>query len=245
MSEKNYLDIKKESTYVKEIPWNCKGFDYVVGDIHGQFSNLEKKLKSIGFNPSADRLFCCGDLVDRGEESPRVTEFLQKDWFFSVRGNHDEFVLRSFFNEEGFDNNRWAGEVNGGSWWFDLDQEKKSEIAYMIAKLPYVIELETFRGPVIIVHANLPFFMNWDSAKDKIKTDEITRHFIQWNRDRAHHKKDEVIKGIYKAYFGHTVFPEVTTFGNCTFMDTGSGYENFGGTIYEREYPRLAILKIS
>lgn len=245
MSKKTYLEIVDKSTYIAEYPANVIGADYVVGDIHGQFSKLEEKLAEVNFNFNSDRLFCSGDLVDRGPESHRVTEFLSQDWFYSVRGNHDEFVLRSYYEDEGFSNNRWSGEINGGSWWFNIEETQKESIAEGISKLPYVIEINTPRGLVVIAHANLPFFLPWSDIKEKIKNNSNIRHYIQWNRDRALHIKDEIIDGIYKAYFGHTVFREITTYGNCTFLDTGSGYEDFDGTIYEREDPRIAILKIS
>lgn len=245
MKEFNYEQIVSNSTFVKEFEVNLRGVDYVVGDIHGMFSNLEKKLKRIGFNKKFDRLFCVGDLVDRGEESHLVEKYIQEDWFFSVRGNHDEFILRSHFKQEGFDDDRWCREMCGGSWWFKLTPEKQVEIANLVATLPYAIELKTHRGLVIISHANLPFFLDWTTIRNMIETQDSTRHYLQWNRDRANNIKDEKIEGIYKAYFGHTVVDEIQTSVNSTFLDTGSGYENMSDPLYKKDNPRLSIIKIT
>ena len=48
---------------------NTVGRDFAVGDIHGCFTELQRGLEAIGFDPSTDRLFSVGDLVDRGPES--------------------------------------------------------------------------------------------------------------------------------------------------------------------------------
>lgn len=49
---------------------NILGRDFVVGDIHGEFSKLSKLLSSVEFNENSDRLFSVGDLVDRARVTP-------------------------------------------------------------------------------------------------------------------------------------------------------------------------------
>lgn len=71
---------------LKQFIINKTGTDYVVGDIHGCFSLLQAKLDEIGFDPTKDRLFSVGDLVDRGTESDKVLEWLSKPWFHAVCG---------------------------------------------------------------------------------------------------------------------------------------------------------------
>ena len=72
---------------------NTIGTDYLVGDIHGEFQQLSFQLEEIGFNLSTDRLICSGDLVNRGEQSHKVLEWLDKPWFYSARGNHDSWIM--------------------------------------------------------------------------------------------------------------------------------------------------------
>ncbi len=48
---------------------NNIGNDYVCGDVHGCYDKLQEALDEIGFDPTKDRLFIVGDLVDRGPQS--------------------------------------------------------------------------------------------------------------------------------------------------------------------------------
>ena len=70
---------------IKHFEMNTKGKDFVVGDIHGCFSKLQEQLWTIGFNEEVDRLFCVGDLIDRGPESYKFEEWLDYPWFNSVQ----------------------------------------------------------------------------------------------------------------------------------------------------------------
>ena len=73
---------------------NTVGRDFAVGDIHGCFTELQRGLEAIGFDPSTDRLFSVGDLVDRGPESHLALQWLHKPWFHAICGNHDFMAWR-------------------------------------------------------------------------------------------------------------------------------------------------------
>lgn len=81
------------SKYIK-YEKNLIGKDYVVGDIHGSFSALEKLLFKIGFDKKKDRLFSVGDLVDRGNESYKSLEYLSYPWFYAISGNHEQIIIK-------------------------------------------------------------------------------------------------------------------------------------------------------
>lgn len=81
---------------IKEFDVNTVGTDYFVGDIHGTFKQLKQALKAIGFDGNKDRLFSCGDLVDRGGSHRDMLDIIDKDWFHSCLGNHDDILLRAF-----------------------------------------------------------------------------------------------------------------------------------------------------
>lgn len=49
---------------LKALPENTLGTDFVVGDLHGQYSLLMAELDGLGFDDAKDRLLCVGDLVD-------------------------------------------------------------------------------------------------------------------------------------------------------------------------------------
>ena len=104
---------------LKQFTLNQSGRDFCVGDIHGYFSVLQHKLKTLNFNVNHDRLFAVGDLVDRGPESDRAQEFLKYPWFHSVRGNHEQMVIDFKVGDE-----RTVKE-NGGEWFLRLNDREK------------------------------------------------------------------------------------------------------------------------
>ena len=71
---------------------------YVVGDIQGCYKALKRLLKKIDFTPDKDRLWCAGDLVNRGPKSLETLRFLS-DLDASIEivlGNHDLHFIAIF-----------------------------------------------------------------------------------------------------------------------------------------------------
>ena len=68
---------------------------YLIGDLQGCDSALQRLLHKIDFSPSRDTLFLLGDLVNRGEGSLAVLERLMAygDAAHSLLGNHDLNLL--------------------------------------------------------------------------------------------------------------------------------------------------------
>jgi len=68
---------------------------YAVGDLQGCYKALKKLLKKVDFSPDKDKLWCVGDLVNRGSNSLETLRFLRDidDSVSIVLGNHDLHFL--------------------------------------------------------------------------------------------------------------------------------------------------------
>lgn len=194
---------------IKYFEKNELGKDYVVGDIHASFSKLKRSLDYF-FNPEVDRLFCTGDLVDRGHEHDMLMYWLELPWFHSVRGNHEDMIMKS----RGDETQAYLSRINGGQWFIDLSRIEQDKILAHFNKLPLGIEIA---GRFGIVHADVN--TEWDTFK---KTPQLFEEIALWSRLRISGRYyDEPVKGIERLYVGHTP-TSIEQIQNVYYMDNGA-----------------------
>lgn len=209
---------------VRRVP-EALGRDFVVGDIHGAFDILMKALEAVGFNPKTDRLFSVGDLVDRGNYSQLALEFLSEPWVFAVRGNHEQMLLDMYasgkVDEAAL---RFNVERNGMGWWLSTPDDRKAALLAAFSRLPVAMEVDTARGKVGLVHAEVPVGMDWPTFVEKLEAyDNHTIQSALWGRVRATRKDTSGVAGIDRVYAGHTPqFDGALRLANCWFLDTGA-----------------------
>lgn len=193
---------------------NLVGTDYGVGDIHGHFSEFEALLEMVGFNPETDRVFPVGDLVDRGPESYRVMEFLDKSWFHPVRGNHEQMILTRDLDD-------WDRIQNGQQWFLCLPKQEQQEVRLALGSLPVAIQV----GNVGVVHGDVP---GYDWGKFTASLADWNRTIVMsalWNRARWGYGQEDVppVQGIHTVIVGHTPDYDIQRHYNVINIDTGSG----------------------
>jgi serine/threonine protein phosphatase 1 len=217
--------------YHRSLLRNIHGRDFCVGDLHGTFNVLERALDSIGFDPERDRLISVGDLIDRGPQSPRILEFLERPWFHAVRGNHEAMLLDNIDAEEV--NVRWLMQAGAG-WWLMLDDDERAAYPGPLSELPYTIEVDTADGRVGIVHADVPDGLPWNDFVSELPNNDRLREHALWARTRIGQIQrgapTSQVDGLNLLVVGHTPVAPFTFAHNVCFLDTGAAYApNFLG----------------
>lgn len=230
---------------------NTKGRDFIVGDIHAHKKRFNRALESVSFNPGKDRLFCLGDLIDRGRQPLFFLDLLyREDWFYSIRGNHEQMIIDRFENPiakppymsavKTQDEAKELHRYNGGKWFDALKHDSAREHTYqLVSKLPYAMKIECKSGVVGLVHAEVPEdFNDWQDFTQSLEDDSNTRDEAIWNRlaiesvfnadaqlywrewNSDFEDEPRFIDGIDAVVHGHTPVREVVTCGNQVWIDT-------------------------
>ena len=128
---------------------------YVVGDIQGCFESLQRLLKKIEFDPSRDKLWFAGDIVNRGPKSLEVLRFIKGlgDSATTVLGNHDLHLLAVSQKKGKLKNKDTLQEV--------LDAPDKIDILEWLRHRP----LFHYENNFGLLHAGLP--PQWDLEMTK------------------------------------------------------------------------------
>ena len=202
---------------------NTVGRDLIVGDVHGHFGRLRKALDRIGFSERFDRLFCLGDLVDRGPDSLEAFEWLDRPWFHSILGNHERAALDWARGE--LDEDLYA--TNGGEWNIDVPATLMQDRAAIFAKLPVAIELETAAGLVGLVHADVPS-ASWEEFRQQLRMDSSRPHGERRTLDGAVNSRRRFrggiggpVAGVHAVVVGHTRVGKARWSSNVLCIETG------------------------
>lgn len=243
--------MKDTYSAVQRYERNTQGRDFVVGDVHGCFSQLSEALALRGYDASRDRLFAVGDLVDRGAESASLMQAVEQLHIRSVRGNHEEAIIRWHNGEE----NAASMLANGSEWLLDMvdDAHSVNRIVAYMASLPFVIEIDTAYGTVGIVHADVPA-PDWGTMVREVERESAggpTRTKVIWSRSRWKQRTAQPVRqrssflsvfgagkvkparpgaqtsfvdGVIAVIAGHTPMTRTSVRENVINIDTGAVY---------------------
>ena len=209
---------------------NQAGRDLVVGDVHGCFRTLARALSQLGFDPSCDRLFAVGDLVDRGPHSEDALSWLEEKFHVVTLGNHERPYLNWFRAKVLGSCERvpgWLWKVHRADYrrWFGA-----------LIEMPLALTIETPHGPVGVIHAQVPN-PDWGrtlkllSAGSASVADIALLGFASEEEDAR--ARARPVKGLRALVHGHRTVREVERSHNRWNIDTGAGSPNGRLTIIE------------
>lgn len=195
---------------------NTRGRDFAAGDLHGCFRELEACLHGRGFDPRLDRLFCAGDLVNKGPASEEVLDWLAQPWFHAVRGNHEQIVIDACTT--GVDREWYI--AHGGGWFYARPEAERLRYAEAFQRLPVAIEIDTAMGLVGMVHSEV--LGSWSGYIRNLVEDAwpITQRQL-WGQKRFKKFDCTPVEGLDMLVVGHVRVPAVTELGNTYYIDTG------------------------
>jgi bis(5'-nucleosyl)-tetraphosphatase (symmetrical) len=140
---------------------------YAIGDIQGCFDSFQRLLERCSFDPSVDRLWLVGDLVNRGPRSLETLRFVRKlgSAAITVLGNHDLSLLMA---AEGF------GKRGKGDTFDDILQAPdRDELLDWLRHQP----LCHVEGGFCMVHAGL--LPQWTVGKARVLAAEVETALTQ------------------------------------------------------------------
>lgn len=179
-------------------PKNAKGRDFVVGDLHGTYSLLERFMEHVSFDTEKDRMFSVGDLVDRGPHSVDCFNLVFEPWFFAVRGNHEQMFYDAYFG--GPTGKYWAN--NGGMW-----EGHTNKMAYEVNHMPFMITVKKQDDTFFhVIHAEF--------SNNVVLTDELLKDpnvFLEacFGGSNAFERHDTIMWGrfIFQYLYGKELTP--------------------------------------
>ena len=186
---------------------------WIIGDVHGCFIELLKLLQLIKFRSATDQAINLGDLVDRGEHSKAVFDFVrigqEKGYFRVIRGNHEDEWLRAVR----MDVEDWYSDKHSETW-HDFDgHDGIHKFAEWVDTLPLYIETEH----ALLVHAGM--------EPDKHYTKQSAESLL-WTRSMelipAEHRDGKIV------VHGHTPVGHPLILPDQVNIDTGC---LFGGQL--------------
>lgn len=131
---------------------NPEGRDFVVGDVHGHLKQLQAQLDSLAFDPGRDRLFCLGDIVDRGPDSSLMLDMIDQQVYFSILGNHEAMMIAGLEDPADMP----LHFANGGEWFYELPRSEQRRLVDKVRQWPWAMEIDTGIKRVGLVHADVP-----------------------------------------------------------------------------------------
>ncbi len=145
----------------------------IIGDVHGHYDTLLALMESIAPDAS-DQIYFLGDLIDRGPKSAQVVDFVMKNQYQCLLGNHEEMLLdvagSGKVSVDFYQGWLYSG---GNATVASYDSKIPQEHIEWMKSLPLYLDL----GDIWLVHAGI---------SPKIPLSEQTSEQLCWIRGEFH-----------------------------------------------------------
>jgi serine/threonine protein phosphatase 1 len=196
----------------------------IIGDIHGCYHTLITLVEQVREKYPGIDLYCVGDIVDRGNFSHLVVDYVIDNGIRTTLGNHDNLFCYAYFNPE----SPWAmvWELNGCQKtlaFYSQNESIWSQHAELIRQFP----LYFVADGCLITHAGISKY-NYSNIKDgfrdaKYDWNKVLRitqddeFGVLWNRTPLQNL--ELLQVV-----GHTRQKEVNfqKYTNAVYIDTAA-----------------------
>lgn len=218
-----------------------------ISDIHGCYDEMIQLIDKA----QADRIICCGDLIDRGPKSREVVQYIIDNNIECVLGNHELMAIEAY--QLMIDNHKWAlwecdWYLNGGRSVFNSYPDMESFKAHIdfFKSLPIYIDTGLAHNNRDIIAAHTNIFAIVDTLPPTRLTSSQKFHLV-WNRAKSTSQKD------YLVIHGHTPTDYYADLNNEPYIcehsiniDTGCAYKTVPtrGTLTGLLYPSMEFIQI-
>lgn len=190
---------------------------FFCGDVHGDKAQLDKRLAKLNYVEGEDILIFAGDLIDRGNFSAEMIEFVCKtNNVYSVVGNHEQMFLDGLGDDQA---KLFHMSPNNGGWWVEqYDEAYLKKLGEMIREhMSIALTVEYGEKTIGVTHAESP--NNWSEVYD---ADMRVKGRLIWSQDEFLFGKlgrQYTCKGVDAVVHGH-VNDYITVSGNNIWIDT-------------------------
>lgn len=195
----------------------------VIGDVHGCFLTLVKLFNKIRITYPDAKIYCVGDLVDRGNNSYDVLRFIIEEKIRFTAGNHDYMFYDFFKNPSSNLARTWV--FNGNEATIESYEEHNDELNHHLSHIkstPLCLNL----NDCFISHAGISEhyrrIVEMDDYSDDILNEVVTNNYR--NDDGVLWARGKLLNIGKLQVVGHTKNKDVTfdEGSNVVYIDTGA-----------------------
>jgi serine/threonine protein phosphatase 1 len=219
---------------------------YIIGDVHGCIKTLKALVSQL---PKDAKIVLVGDLVDRGTNSKEVIEFVRRNNYDCVIGNHELLMIKNtkiLQEDKRYNINSWFNNAGGyetlKSYNKDIFNIFLIENINWLNTLPYYLEYPNIKDEnnrhLVVSHSSVGKYWKYkDYEYDSYDFKSFLKH-ISWNRDSSIDDNTDIFN-----IFGHTPVSNVVVAEYYANIDTGCAYTDGDllGNLTAIEFPSKKI----